>query len=124
MSPELAFQTVVYERVTAALPSVPNGTTPPGNQVLPYVQFGNTDTEDHEIGHDITIYVHHWAGGRSPHIVKENMHAVRNELHGTIYTNNGWRFSCIRETFADVLLDEDEQTWHGIQRFRALASLE
>lgn len=124
MSPELALQTIVFGEISTALPSVPSGAQPPANRPLPYIQFGQTSTEDHEAGHVVTIELHYWSSAEGPHEVKEHADAVRDALHGTSKTGNGWRFSCIRELSNDVLLDVDDETWHCVQRMRAIAVLE
>lgn len=123
MSPELAFQTVIFAEVAAALPLVPAGAHPPHDAPLPYIQFGTSDTEDDPGGHRVTMSVHFWSNTEGPHEATEMRHAVRTRLHGQSFTSNGWRFTCIRETFGDVIIDIDDETWHGIARFRAFASI-
>lgn len=132
-SPELAFQTYLGTQIAAALASyspVPVVTAHPApNQALPYVHIGESDTEDHPAGQHITVVVHTWSETEGPHQCKEIQQRMREALHpvpggpaiaGAV---SGWQLTCIRETFADVVLDPDERTHHGVQRFRCFASL-
>lgn len=121
MSPELALQTVVFAEIQTALPAVTCASHMPGDQVLPYIQIGQSETEDHVGGFDLTLFIHYWSSAEGPHEAKEHMQAVRSRLHGNQFTGNGWSFYVVRETFSDVILDVDEETWHGVQRIRALA---
>lgn len=118
-SPELAFQTLVFGEIGTVLPGVNAGSNPVFNQTLPYVQFGQVEARDQETGHELLIEVHVWSEVEGPHQCHEYMHAIRERLHARAFQDATWHFNCVREVFHDVLLDEDEKTWHGVQRFRA-----
>jgi hypothetical protein len=121
-SADLTFQEVVKAELDAALPAVPHGAYPPGGQALPYIEFGRSDVADHVAGHVVTMTVHVWSSVRGPHEVKAHQETIRGRLHQNDFTRNGWTFVNVREDYCTVLLDPDGVTWHGVQRFRTLAS--
>lgn len=120
-SPDLAFQKLLGAQIAAAVPTVVVDAAPVFGRALPYIQIGESDIEEWEVGHSITSMVHVWSEAEGPHIVKQHQHSIREALHGTTFTQDGWQLTCIREQYADVIQDPDKKTWHGVQRFRALA---
>lgn len=123
-SPDLAFQTVLAEEIATAVPGVEAGSHPAQNQAMPYIQFGESEVSDtFVLGHEILMLVHVWSNKEGPHEVKTHQHAIREALHEHSFEKSGWTFSCIREDFAETLFDPEAETWHGVQRFRALASV-
>lgn len=121
-SPDLVLQRVINDILTTHLSSVPSGAHPPGERSLPYIQFGNSEVNDNPVGHDLLMYVHTWSSTEGPHQVKAYQQTIREQLHGLTTSRDSWQFVNVREEFCDVILDEDEETWHGVQRFRTLAS--
>lgn len=123
MSPDLAFQTIVATQIAAVLPGIVSGAQPPANGPLPYIQFGQSEvTDDFVLGHSLILEVHTWSAAEGPHEVKQFQGAIRDALHDHNFTQDEWLFTCVREDQARTFLDVDGETWHGVQRFRTLAS--
>lgn len=123
-SPDLSFQEVVASETLAALPTTRTGAQPPADGTLPYVQFGQSEVSDtFAIGHELILEVHTWSKLEGPHEIKTMQHAIREALHGMNFEKNEWLFTCVREDTARSFLDVGGETWHGIQRFRAQASI-
>lgn len=122
MSFDLLFQQHAYTLLAAEFTAAKVDVFPPGNRALPYIQLGNSEYQDSPAEAVLTLWVHHWSSAEGPHEVKDQMSRTRGLLHGTHATASPWKFSCIRENFSDVLLDEDNETWHGVQRFTTTVS--
>jgi hypothetical protein len=123
-SADLTLQEVFAIAIGAALPSVPSGSHPPADRPLPYIQFGQSEVVDEfPPGHELFIDVHVWSKAEGPHQVKEYQDGIRTALHDQAFSRGDWRFTCVRENNARTFLDVDNETWHGVQRFRALAGL-
>ena len=123
-SPDLTLQEVFAIEIAAALPGVESGAHPPKDGPLPYIQFGQSEVGDNFVpGHELFFDVHVWSNAEGPHEVKNFQSAIRLAIHDRSYERNGWRFTCVREHNARTILDVDDETWHGVQRFRALAGL-
>jgi hypothetical protein len=123
MSPDLSFQKRAWEAVRAVAgpgPSIP--THPAIDEALPYTFIGESQVEDHPIGHEMWLTVHTWSKSQGTDEVKALQGVVRTALHGLNFTRDEWKFTCCREEYATAILDPDRETWHGVQRFRVLAS--
>lgn len=124
MSCDLIFQEAIALALAAAMPSVSRGSHPPptGNDALPYVQFGQSEVRDAFVpGHEILTEVHVWSVKEGPHEAKTLQGQIRDALHSFDFSRGGWKFTNVREDTARTFLDVDGETWHGVQRFRALA---
>lgn len=124
MSCDLIFQEVIAITLAAAMPTVSRGSQPPpeGNETLPYVQFGESEVrDDFAVGHSVTSEVHVWSVVEGPHEAKTLQGQIRDALHSLDFIRSGWKFVNVREDYARTFLDVDGETWHGVQRFRALA---
>lgn len=124
MSCDLIFQEVVAVTLAAAMPTVSRGAHPPpeGDEGFPYVQFGQSELrDDFEPGHEVRMEIHVWSVVEGPHEAKTLQGQIRTALHSLDFTRSGWKFVNVREENARTFLDVDGETWHGVQRFRALA---
>lgn len=123
-SPDLDFQTACFTELAAELAGVTVLAHPGHEQPLPYVFLGESEVADNNPnGHEVIVHVHSWSKLEGPHQLKQIQHTIREALHNNSISQGDWRFSCIREDFAKSFLDEDNETWHGVQRFRAYAGL-
>lgn len=124
MGCDLVFQEVIAIALDAAMPTISQGSHPPPeeDEELPYVQFGQSDVrDDFAVGHSVTTEVHVWSVVEGPHEAKTLQGQIRDALHSIDFTRDGWKFTNVREEYARTFLDVDGETWHGVQRFRALA---
>ena len=121
MSAATAFQTEVYAALATACSPTPVSAHPLPGQVLPYVTLGETDGSDDPGGERLSIYVHTWSSKEGPHEVKALQETIRATLHASERERDGWKFTSLREVDVRTFLDVDGQTWHGVQRFSALA---
>lgn len=122
-SPDLAFQKIIFAALGAALPTVDVVAHPEPDKACPYVQIGNSDVqEDNYDRFSLLTYVHFWSSKEGPHEVKQQQQALRDQLHLTDTTQDGWQFISIQAEFETVILDENNETWHGVSRYRAYVS--
>lgn len=124
LSPALAFQKVVQAALTAVLPTVPHGGNPPHSQKLPYIYFGPIDIMDHEGGHSLVLYISFMSKAEGTHEVHAHSHLLRNQLHNTSASQDGWKLTCIRESDMDVIHATADGVWQGVMRLQCLASPE
>jgi hypothetical protein len=120
--PDLDFQTILYSTIDAAVDCAVE-VHPPHDLVTPFVRIGESSLTDHVIGHEIRVDIHTFSTTEGGHEAKGIMHAIRTALHEQPFSQGSWIFTCCREEDARVFFDEDEEEWHGIQTYRALASL-
>lgn len=120
MSLDLAFQKVLFAQITTSVLGVPVTASPLHNQVLPYIVIGQSEVLEHPAQHELVAYVHQWSKTEGPDQVKTYQHSIRTALHGNDFVQDGFKFTNVREEFADTLLDPDDETWHGVQRFRCV----
>lgn len=121
-SADLTFQEVINLEIRAAMPAIRRGAMPPKDGSFPYVQFGQSAVLDnYPPGCSVQAYVHVWSTAEGSHEVKTLQQQIKELLQKCAHERGGWRFSAIRQQHLDVFLDEDGETWHGVQRFRALA---
>lgn len=123
MSADLVFQEVINLEIKAALPSIRRGAMPPKDGTFPYIQFGQAHvTDTYATGKEIIAEVHTWSTAAGPHEIKQLQQTIRGVLEKCSHDRGGYHFVALRENDARVFLDIDNETWHGVQRFRALAS--
>lgn len=119
---DLTFQEVINLQLQASMPSVRRGAMPPADGTFPYIQFGQSFVEDdYPPGCSVTIEVHVWSEALGPHEVKNYQEQIKGLLQKCHHDRGGWHYTAIRQQDARVFLDIDDETWHGVQRFRALA---
>lgn len=116
------FQQHIYSQLATEFGAALVVAHPPADMALPLIQIGNFDYEDHPAEAKLTVYIHSWSETEGPHQAQDYMSRIRGLFHATHHTASPWKFSCIRESFSDVLLDEDNETWHGVQRFETIIS--
>lgn len=122
-SADLALQAVINLGLTAALPAVTVGAYPTPGGPFPFVNFGESTTfDDVDPVRTIEQLVHCWSTVEGPHEAKAIQQTIREALHAQSFLKNGWALSCVREVQSNVILDADGVTWHGWQRFRAIAA--
>jgi hypothetical protein len=121
-SADLTFQEVINLEIKAAMPNVRRGAMPPGDGGFPYVQFGQSQVvDDFPTGKRLLAEVHTWSTAQGPHEVKNLQEQIRDILEKCSHTRGGFHYVAVRQQDARVFLDIDGETWHGVQRFRALA---
>jgi len=117
---------VMKECISLAL-DTPLGSTvgtahPAPDQALPYVNWGETDVSDSPVGYEITATLHTWSSFEGPDEVEAIQHIIRTTLAATTVTRSSWTFVFLLEEFCTVLFDPNETDWHGVQRFKVLAT--
>lgn len=117
-SPDLALQKVLFSEITNAIPGVRCEVTPPQNNALPWVHIGESTTIEHPVGWEITATVHVWSDAEGSHECKGYQDAIRAELHGNTYSQDGWSLACAAQRDARCFFDPDDEVWHGVQDFR------
>lgn len=120
MSRSLAFQTKVYAVLDAAL-AIPVEAHPTHSRSLPYVLIGHTQSTDSPVGEELFIDIHVWSKTRGPHEVRGHQKTIYDALHNQTLDQDGVDLICIRQDDRQDFLDEDNETWHGVQTFRCLA---
>jgi hypothetical protein len=127
MSADLEFQKVIRAAVVAQLTSDGRSATvtahAPPDLALPIVEIGESSLGDHPLGHEIQATIHIWSKVEGPHEAKLLQQSVRSALHATAETESGgFRFTDIREEYTSLFIDRGQEHWHGVQRYRVLAS--
>lgn len=121
---DLTFQEVINTEIKAAMPNVRSGAMPPKDGSFPYIQFGQSEVmDDYATGKTVTQEIHTWSTAEGPHEVKTLQEQIRARLEKCSHDRGGFHFVAIRQDTARVFLDIDGETWHGVQRFRARASV-
>lgn len=122
-SPDIALQKIIYAALGTALPAVDVVAHPEPDKSCPYIQIGNSEVqEDNYDRFTLLMYVHFWSSAEGPHEAKTHQQALRDQLHLTSTTQDGWQLTAIQAEYETVILDENNETWHGISRYRAFAS--
>jgi hypothetical protein len=124
---DLAFQAVARAAIVAEFTNNANTTPviahPVPNQALPFVHIGESEQDDHELGQYIVIIIHTFSEAEGPHEVKQLQSYIATALHDKNLDSGGVCYTNARQVFSTVILDNLDETWHGIQRFKVLASL-
>lgn len=122
-SPDLAFQTTIYQALSVALLGTCDvEVSPEQNKALPYVRIGDSDVLDNPVGHEITAVILVFSDKEGSHEAKQIQEVIRTTLHSATFARDGWTFSCVRQDDARCLFDPNDENWQGIQRFRCLAN--
>ena len=131
-SADLEFQKLLFARITAQLTAGALSATVTAHaktgEPLPYIEIGESSLADHTIGHEMDLIIHVWSSGQGPAEAKRLQQAVRSAIHDTqagevlISDEAAFRFTCWREEYTTLFIDRDAKHWHGVQRYRVLAS--
>ena len=123
MSAAWETQKAIFDVLTAAL-EVTVYDSAPDNTPPPYVNIGeSTELEwdtDNTLGREMTLTVHSWSAYRGMMDVKELMDVIKLNLHNQNLAVPGEIVVLMLQEFAEVSLDSDGLTRHGVQRFRLL----
>jgi len=98
----------------------------PQNNLYPYVTIGEgamTDRSNHTtrgFGSDLTIHVWYQEQGRGRKQVQNIQAEIDRILHAQNICIDGWNIISLRAVFTDVIIDIDNVTLHGIQKFNLL----
>ncbi len=122
-SPSNSLQKALYRELTTANPGVSVVAHPRVNEALPFIHFGQFEASDAPVGHELRAEIHTWSSTEGPHGCDAIQIATRDILHATNPMENEWKYTCLREVSRRCFLDIDDETWHGVQVFRALANL-
>lgn len=126
------FQKTLYTLLTgdsmlmALISGVFDSGAVPQNQLFPYVTIGEspmTDRSNHTtrgFASQFTIHVWYQELGRG----RKSVQLIQKEIDRLIHAQNicidGWNIISCRAIFQDVIIDIDNVTLHGIQRFNLL----
>ena len=125
-------QKTIYETLTtdlvlmALISGVFDSASVPQGQVFPYVTIGENpfaERSNHTTrGFSSEITIHVWyrdpSRGRKP--VQEIQAEIDRLLDQQSVCIDGWNIINLRSTFIDVIIDTDNVTLHGIQKFNLL----
>lgn len=96
----------------------------PGGAALPYITLGSATMGDWSAvdfdGHDHDLTIDVWATGPGHGHAKTIMDRVQGALHDRDLAIAGADLVLLRFQSADVFIDADGTTVHGVMRFRAL----
>lgn len=91
---------------------------------FPYVRIGTFSRDendtDTELGFIGTLMIHTWSRSAGMKQAEAIMDAIYDALHFYDLTVSGYGVSTIHQEFAEVMLDSDGKTRHGVQRFRII----
>ena len=94
----------------------------PESTAFPYVKVGEETAVDNGTktlqGNEHTIMVHTWSRYRGRKEVKDIMARIYALLNNSSLSVSGASLVNARFEFADILVDPDGLTKHGVQRFR------
>lgn len=132
MSVDLEFQKLMFARITAQLTADALSATVTAHaktdEALPYIEIGESSLADHTLGHEMDFFIHVWSSGQGPAEAKRLQQSVRAAMHDTQEldarqdTTEVYRFTCWREEYTTLFIDRDAKHWHGVQRYRVLAT--
>lgn len=121
-SPDLEFQAIVFTEITAVAGGVPITAHMSPGQELPCIVIGQAEAEGTVAGNMLSIHVHVWSNAEGPHVVKDLQHKIQGALEDESYIGANYRFVINVMEYSTCFIDEDNETWHGVQRFKVLAS--
>lgn len=119
---ENALQAAIYTRLSgyAGMPTVYDDV--PENAAYPYIAIGEDtfvpwDTDD-SVGTECTITLHVWSTARGKREAKAILGLMYDALHRYNLQVEGYEMLTLEFDFADVILDADGLTRHGVARYR------
>lgn len=98
----------------------------PEKQLFPYVTIGEfpmLDRSNHTTrGYQTQLSIHVWyqENGRGRKVVQLIQKEIDRILHDQNICVDGWNIISLRAIFTDAIIDIDNVTLHGIQRFNLL----
>lgn len=119
---ELTADTALMALVTGVFDSA----AVPQNEVFPYVTIGEatfTDRSSHThrgFAAEVTIHVWDQSDNRGRKKVQEIQAQIDRLLHTVNICIDGWNIINFRQVFVEVIVDADNVTMHGIQRFNLM----
>lgn len=123
----LAFQKAVYARLTAAPYHLTVYDNVPDDATFPYVVIGEDTIIDWSFvgvrGEELTLLLHVWSRSAGRAECKQMLEQIKTALHEQELALETGHNTLTRFAFEETLLDEDGRTWHGVIRFRALATV-
>lgn len=126
------FQKTLYEVLTTDLnlmlliSGVFDSTAVPQGQSFPYVTIGEnpfTDRSNHTTrGWRSEVTIHVWF--QDPNRGRKAVQEIQKEIDRLLDQQNicidGWNIINLRTSFVDIIVDADNVTLHGIQKFNLL----
>lgn len=128
----LETQKTLYEALTGDAPlmalitGVFDSAAVPQGQAYPYVTIGETPMTERSnhttrgFASELLIHVWYQNPGRGRKKVQEIQAEIDRILHAVNICIDGWNIISFRQTLVEVLIDPDNVTLHGIQRFNLL----
>lgn len=110
----------------ALVEGVFDSTSVPQDQSFPYVTIGEAtfaDRSNHThrgFEADVTIHVWDQSDNRGRKKVQEIQAEIDRLLHTVNICIDGWNIINFRQIFVEVIVDADNVTMHGIQRFNLM----
>lgn len=130
---DIAVQRYVYRTLRAAAAAgVAVDTRPRKAEGLPYVWVGQSEVREHEIGYEVLIAVEVWSEKENAVECKALQATARASLHMYFDSEQtetdptfsddtaSWTFRLINEEYSRAQLEQQNNVWHGMQRFRFL----
>jgi hypothetical protein len=130
---DIAVQRFVYRTIRAAVaPGIAVDTRPRKADGLPYVWVGQSEVREHEIGFEVLLTLEVWSEKENAVECKTLQNTARASLHmyfdsertttDPTWTDETarWTFRLINEEFSRAQLEQQNNVWHGTQRFRFL----
>lgn len=124
MGASAQLQKSIYAAVKTAVAPVAVYDEVTDNLLPPYVSLGETTAthwdNDENFGSEVTMTIHSWSAYRGYLEVKNIMDAVKTALHEQKLSGFGLNVVMVVMEFAEVMVESDGLTRHGVQRFRIL----
>jgi Protein of unknown function (DUF3168) len=129
-SASFALQKAIYSKLSAdtALLALLGGPRiyddVPTRAEFPYVTIGQTIERDWSTatdpGQEHLMTLHVWSRGRGRREADDILAAIGAALHDQTLPMTGFRLINLRHEFSDARRDPDGETFHGLQRYRAV----
>ncbi len=128
LSPIKEIQKAIYLKLTndATLAALISGVFDKVNQdtAFPYVTIGGNNSVDwgsHTFdGRETTINIHSWSESQGSKEAQSLMFEIHRILHRNTLTVTGHVAILLRNEFEEIMVEDDQITHHGIQRFRLI----
>lgn len=121
-SADLEFQAILFSEITAVAGGVTVTAHAKPGETLPMIVIGQSEAESTVAGNMLSVHVHVWDNSEGPHVVKDLQDKIQTAMEDGNYTGANYSFCINVMEFATCFIDEDNETWHGVQRFKVLAS--